>query len=149
MTNDRFYKLMAETFDSALKIAKSKGQDYTVGNPDALWNFKEAGRDIELSPEKALYIGMNKHYKAIVNYIKTGGQSESEPIDERIKDCINYLVLLRGLIVEKRESNPHGPIVLGKNLAGTERIIIQGGNITTNEDFKVPDHPEKDKFRDK
>jgi len=34
---------------------------------------------------------------AITNYVRTKGQSESEPISERIKDLINYLVLLQGL----------------------------------------------------
>ncbi len=43
---------------------------------------------------------MNKHYQAITNYVRTKGQNESEPISERIKDLINYLVLLQGLIKE-------------------------------------------------
>jgi hypothetical protein len=102
MTNKEFYDLMENTFNSAKLIAKAKGEDYTKGSADALFNFKEAGKAIDLDPKKALYIFMNKHYNAIVNYIKTNGQSESEPIDERIKDMINYLVLLRGLIIEER-----------------------------------------------
>jgi hypothetical protein len=102
MTNKVFYELMDKTFTDCLALAKAKGEDYTKGSQDALANFKEGGKDIDLDPQKVCWIFMNKHYQAITNYIKTGGQSESEPIDERLKDMINYLVLLRGLIVERR-----------------------------------------------
>jgi hypothetical protein len=100
MTNKEFYDLMQTVFDSCQKIAKSKGEDYTKGSLDALANFKEGGIDVGIDPMKVCWIFMNKHYQAITNYVKTGGQSESEPINERIKDMINYLVLLQGLITE-------------------------------------------------
>jgi hypothetical protein len=65
---------------------------------------------------------MNKHYQAITNYVKTNGQSESEPISERIKDAINYLVLMQAIVVEKetmkiKESVDRPPILAG-NLTG-------------------------------
>lgn len=94
---------MAKTFQECLVLAQKKGADYTKGSEDALLNFKEGGKDIAAPPEKVLYIYMWKHWTAICNYIRTGGQSESEPIDERIKDLINYAVLLKAIIQEKRE----------------------------------------------
>lgn len=101
MTNKDFYELMDETFSEALVIAKAKGEDYTKGNAlDALISFKEAGADVDVNALKTCWIFMNKHYAAITNYVKTGGKSESEPIDMRIKDMINYLVLLLALIKE-------------------------------------------------
>ena len=100
MTNSQFYSHMETIFNDAKAIAKSKGEDYTKGDLDALANFKIGGKNIGVSPDKVCWIFMNKHYAAITNYIKTGGQSESEPIDLRIKDMINYLVLLSALIVE-------------------------------------------------
>jgi hypothetical protein len=101
MTNKDFYNLMDAVFESAKNIAKVKGEDYTKGSLDALANFKEGGEDIGVPPEKVCWIFMNKHYQAITNYIKTGGQSESEPIAERLKDLINYCVLMQGIINEK------------------------------------------------
>jgi len=100
MTNKDFYELMDKTFSEALAIAKAKGEDYTKGSNDALANFKEAGDMLGVDPLKICLIFANKHYAAITNYVKTGGKSESEPIDMRIKDMINYLVLLLALIKE-------------------------------------------------
>lgn len=103
MSNKEFHELMVNTFEKCQAIARSKGEDYTKGSKDALANFKEGGIDINIDPKKVAWIFMNKHYQAITNYVKTGGQSESEPIDERIKDMINYLVLMYALIVEERQ----------------------------------------------
>jgi hypothetical protein len=103
MTNSDFYKLMSNTFESAMEIAKAKGADYTKGSEDALANFKEGGKAIGVSSQDVCWIFMNKHYQAITNYIKTSGKSESEPISERIKDMINYLVLLQAIIKEDTE----------------------------------------------
>jgi len=103
MTNKDFYDLMQKTFESCQRIAKAKGEDYTKGSEDALANFKEGGKDINIDPIKVCWIFMNKHYQAITNYVKTGGQSESEPIAERLKDLINYSVLMQGLITEANE----------------------------------------------
>src|SRR5690348_62432 len=100
MTNKELYELMDSIFSKAKEIAKAKGEDYTKGSLDALANFKEGGVSIGTDPKKVCWIFMNKHYQAITNYVKTNGQSESEPISERIKDLINYLVLLQALIVE-------------------------------------------------
>jgi len=104
MKNSDFYMLMSDLFEQCKKIAESKGKDYTVGSLDALANFKRGGESLGIPPEKVCWIFMNKHYQAITNYVKTGGQSESEPIRERIKDLINYLVLLQAIIVEGQET---------------------------------------------
>jgi hypothetical protein len=101
MSNKEFYTLMNQIFTSAEAIARAKGEDYTKGSQDALANFKEGGEDINVDPVKVCWIFMNKHYQAITNYVKTNGASQSEPISERIKDMINYLVLMQALIVEK------------------------------------------------
>lgn len=100
MTNKEFSELMDSIFVDCAKISKAKGADYTKGSEDALANFKEAGKGVEVHPMDVCWIFMNKHYQAITNYVKTKGQSESEPVSERIKDLINYLVLLQGLIKE-------------------------------------------------
>jgi hypothetical protein len=105
MSNKDFYELMKSLFTKCEEIARKKGADYTKGSADALANFKEGGSAIDVDPIDVCWIFTNKHWQAITNYVKTEGQSESEPIDERIKDMINYLVLMYGIIVEKREQD--------------------------------------------
>ena len=76
---------------------------YGIVVEDVLINFKEGGTDLGVSDIKTLGIYMKKHVDAIFNYIKTEGQSESEPIEMRIVDCINYLVFLQALIKDKND----------------------------------------------
>jgi len=40
----------------------------------------------------------------VFNYVKSGGQSESEPIEGRICDCINYLLLFSKQVAEKKRT---------------------------------------------
>lgn len=103
MTRDDFVKMREELLKEADHITRTKGKDYTKGNEDILTNFKQ-GEFLGLSELQVCGIFMKKHTDAVFNYIKTGGQSESEPIRERIKDCINYLLLLNGIIEERKRS---------------------------------------------
>ena len=94
-----FNKLKDELLAEADSLMNCKNEDYTKGNEDYLANFKE-GNLFGISPLQTCGLFMKKHMDAIYNYIKSGGQSESEPIRERIKDAINYLILLNALIEE-------------------------------------------------
>lgn len=104
MTNKDFYELMKNTFANCEGIARVKGEDYTKGSADALANFKEGGKALNVDPKVVAWIFLNKHYQAITNFIRTNGQSQSEPIEGRIDDLINYLVLLKGIIVEQHQN---------------------------------------------
>jgi len=91
--------------DDCFKTMREKGHDYREGNDnDLLHNFRTVGEEMELPPEKVWYIYASKHWKAIKTFIKEAGQSESEPIEGRIKDVIVYLLLLHRRVQEmKRE----------------------------------------------
>lgn len=102
MTRSTFIELKEQLLDEADSLMNSKNQDYTKGNQDYLANFKE-GVTFDVNPLQTCGLFMKKHMDAIYNYIRTGGQSESEPIRERIKDGINYLILLNALIEEHEE----------------------------------------------
>lgn len=98
MTEEQFVKVRNKLLEDAFEISKAKGEDYRVGDSDVHKNFKAVAERTGMTPMQVLGIYMMKHQDAIANYIKTGGQSESEPIRERIIDNINYLLLLWGLI---------------------------------------------------
>jgi len=101
--------------DDCFKTMREKGHDYREGNDtDLLHNFRTVGEDMDLPPEKVWYIYASKHWKAIKTFIKEEGQSESEPIEGRIKDMIVYLLLLyrRAQEMKKKPERSTGPVYL-------------------------------------
>ena len=101
MIAKEFNELRDSIFNSCKELTEKKGKDYTKGDIDVLKNFKEGSECFGFRSEQVLAIFLKKHIDAIYNYIKTNGQSQSEPIEERIKDAINYLVFLQALIKDK------------------------------------------------
>jgi hypothetical protein len=93
-------------FDAMVKeledLLVNKGKEY-AGDHDALGNFKNAN-DLGVTPEQKLFIFLDKHLSSIKSYIKHGKVFSNEPIEGRISDAINYLFLLRCLIVEKKQA---------------------------------------------
>lgn len=82
------------------EVLRTKGNDYTQGNDGAygtLKSFFVSAEDIDLPPYKVLYVLLAKHLAAIKSFIKRG-QVESEPIEQRIVDAVNYLFLLYKMI---------------------------------------------------
>ncbi len=100
MTRDQFVELRSKLIEEEDFITKTKGKDYTKSSEDCLANFKE-GAQLGLTPLQTAGMFAKKHIDAIYNYIKTNGQSESEPIRERVKDARNYLIFILALIEEK------------------------------------------------
>lgn len=86
----------------SLDVLAVKGTDYTVGTGDRLHNFKMAGEFNGITPARALNVYLYKHYTAVANYVKSEGRSESEPIEERLVDVINYCLLLAKLVAEAK-----------------------------------------------
>ena len=83
---------------------KSKGHDYRQGNDkDLLHNFRTVAGTIDTTIEKCWATYFYKHYAALMTYVQKG-QVESEPIKERVKDLIVYLVLFIR-IIDERENN--------------------------------------------
>ena len=95
-----------EDFDSAIKecikVLQVKGDDYTIGTGDRLHNFKSVASFTGMTPEQVLGVYFYKHISAIFAYIKNGKQSESEPIEGRIVDAINYMLLFNKMVQERK-----------------------------------------------
>jgi hypothetical protein len=98
MNIEQYTELRQELTDHRLKLSASKREDYTRGDEDVLANFKNVAKSTGLRPDQVLLVYAQKQFDAVANYVKTGGQSESEPIKERISDVTNYMELLWGLI---------------------------------------------------
>lgn len=104
MDYEKYKEYRKTLLKEAISISDAKGEDYRIGSSDAHENFKAVDKRLGQDAMDVLAVYMLKHQDAITNYIKTKGQSESEPIRQRIIDNINYLVLLGGLIEERDDS---------------------------------------------
>lgn len=98
MNKQEFDKVVQELTEDRKQVAKGKRRDYTKSSENVLQNFYNQADALGLTPMQSLAVHMEKQISAVFNYIKTDGQSESEPIIKRIGDSINYLELLWGLI---------------------------------------------------
>jgi hypothetical protein len=89
-------------FESCIKILGVKGKDYTIGTNDRLHNFKTVAEFTGQTPEQVLGTYFYKHVSAIFSFIKSGGQNESEPIEGRIADCVNYMLLFQKMVQARK-----------------------------------------------
>lgn len=110
---DRIRPLLADPDFRAIilqcaDVLKTKGADYT-GNADAsarynrVINFYQAGDLLSASPFVSWFFYFFKHVTAIATFCKTQ-RLASESIDGRIVDGINYLLLLKKLVMADAEN---------------------------------------------
>jgi len=99
LSNEHFRESILQSW----RIYYSKGQDYTrgLGDSERTDNFKQAAEFNKISPLQAWGAYFYKQIAAIFRFIGDG-KVESEPIESRIHDVINYSILLLLLIKEKR-----------------------------------------------
>ncbi len=100
---DRDFRHMIELCNELLT---RKGADYTQGaegDRGRLKNFYEGSKALGITPMQVLATYMYKHRTAIDTFVQKG-QVESEAIEGRIADMINYLLLAWKMIAyEKRQ----------------------------------------------
>lgn len=92
MKKEEYKRIRQELLTLADSIADSKQPIYTLENDDILTNFKTSGSAAGISLEQALVVFMKKHWDSVVNAL-VNNSKDPEPIDSRIADLINYLVL--------------------------------------------------------
>lgn len=106
MTGKEFDKLFEDQVTECRAVMTTKGSDYT-DNLDRLSNFKVVGAMIGVDPKIVWAVYVSKHYLAIMNYCGRG-KVESEAIEGRFTDLINYAHLGHALVVEEKQTpEPH------------------------------------------
>lgn len=95
-----------EVLEARLKKAREtlafKVKEYAT-EADRFHNFRVAGRIAGVTPEKALYGMWLKHIVSVIDIIENPFNLDEALIDEKIGDCVNYLLLLEGLLKERYE----------------------------------------------
>lgn len=97
MTADKFDEIVEAQIKTIQIMMESKAKQY-ASDADRLHNFKRAGRDLDCTPERALLGMMVKQWIEIKDKIdSTGFDHNYDPIN----DMINYLILLKALVIER------------------------------------------------
>ncbi len=98
-----FFNWADEMHIKEMRLMKDKGKEYTVNDTDKLKNFKSIAERLKTFPEFILLVYLLKHMDSIRNYILDGTEACDEPIEGRIIDARNYLLLLGAMIKERNE----------------------------------------------
>jgi hypothetical protein len=81
-------------------LMSTKGKEYSLSGIDVNNNFKRLAAELDIAPSQVLWIFLKKHLDAILNFITHPDTPLSEPIEGRIADAVNYLLILASLIKE-------------------------------------------------
>ncbi len=104
--NDPDFRACIEACDEILTV---KNSDYTYGASKGadrrgqLLNFYQDAAEFNTTPFMSIGILWGKHVRAVKTFLGSG-RVESEPIEGRIHDCINYLLLLFKMVCLERGS---------------------------------------------
>jgi hypothetical protein len=108
MTSEKFNEIVEARIKKCLEILCRKAREYSRDN-DRLSNFKRAALFEDEEPEIALRGMLTKHIVSVYDIVDDvefeGILPSKELLGEKITDCINYLMLLEGLIEERREED--------------------------------------------
>ena len=99
-----FKKLLEERFSKTRKVYSKKMNEY-ANDLDVFLSFKKGvGFSFQDTPEGVAWEYACKHFESIKSIIsKLPDEIPSdELVDEKIGDAINYLIILEGLIKERK-----------------------------------------------
>lgn len=97
MTSEERDEFVVRFFNKAFDILQEKGRDYSV-NGDPNGNFQMIANQLSGFNKYHIWlVYFTKHLTALNTFIMDG-KLESEPIEYRIMDLINYLFILASMI---------------------------------------------------
>ena len=100
MTNKDFNKIVDEQINYCQSLLCKKGVEYDADSDDRLHSFKVASALLGETPRQALAGMMAKHTISIYDLIRTGSP-DLTIWTEKITDHINYLLLLKAVIMDE------------------------------------------------
>lgn len=105
MKTEQFNNIIEEQQERCVDILINKAKEYAT--EDRLHNFKVAAELQMTTPINALAGMLAKHTVSIYDMCRSGQSYSMEMWKEKITDHINYLLLLRALVVEKEGGLPN------------------------------------------
>jgi hypothetical protein len=101
MRNVDFYSIVQDVLEDCITIMREKGDAYAGEGQDKFANFNRLADKLGLDMKKIWQVYFQKHIDAIESFLREE-YHDPEPIEGRIKDAINYLLILYGMIKEKQ-----------------------------------------------
>lgn len=124
------YKEFREDFiERTFALSDKKRIEYTEGNQnaDVLWNFKNIANKLGMTAIQILSVYLLKHISSLFQFFKKPNEKYSEPIEGRIMDIINYLLLLCALIKTTPQPNDNNTKRIGEE---SSRAVRNGADGT-------------------
>lgn len=128
-----FTTLFSETTKEMEKLLLKKGYEYS-GTEDKLANFKRGAAENGITALQVARVYAAKHWDSIATYIRDDAKGQlkeqSEPIEGRFYDLMNYCVLMLAIIREEQQRG---------------KMLIEGGfslqNPRTSTAWAAPPEP--------
>lgn len=102
MNQYEFEKVIDEQFNYIKELLMIKGDEYEKEQGDRLAYFKTAAGVMGRNPKEALAGMMLKHTISIYTMCKSDKRFGLDKWTEKITDHMNYLLLLKALVIEER-----------------------------------------------
>lgn len=99
MVSKDFNNIVEQQLARIRSVLIKKADEYNLDS-DRLSVFKHAAALSQETPEQALFGFWLKHIISITDMINSGETYPEALWDEKITDCMNYCLLLRGLLVD-------------------------------------------------
>jgi len=109
MNVETFNKIISEQVKMSTDVLCIKAKEYATS--DRLHNFKVAARLQGSTPRQALAGMMAKHTVSVYDLCNSKDFASIEMWDEKITDHINYLLLLKAVIVEEGALKDEKPLL--------------------------------------
>lgn len=108
--NREVLRSVIESFaEDRMELLFEKNAGYNK-ETDGLRNFKVAGELQHETPEQALWGMAVKHVVSLSDMIESGETFSDDLWDEKVGDLLNFLLLLRALLVDlKSEASTNSP----------------------------------------
>lgn len=107
MTQEKFNVFAKNFVKKTTSVLYAKGKSYALNRNDRLEHFKRAAEYLSTTPKEACLAQLTKHLISIRDMVcaNDGTVFSPEQWDEKIGDAINYLVLLRALVIDEEIGN--------------------------------------------
>ena len=99
MNSQEFNEIVKQTERLVEKTLIKKQDEYNL-DKDRLSFFKHNAQFLDKTPEEALWAMASKHFISLTDMINSKQAFAEETFDEKIVDAINYLILLKGLVLD-------------------------------------------------